>query len=452
MKRWLIAFALVFIAAVAIVLNASRSPSLLEDSDTRGLLSSIRERSAPLSWFTSDWPLKNHFYRPVSTLTFEVDNKLYGNDPVGYGRTNALLAALCVLALFWLAREFTDSPMLSAASGLLFSSWLLSSYWKDFFHGAALVFGGLSLVVVLFPGRRFLRGLAALAVWIFVAVETHGVEELPARTIGWLPGRTAMVMAVFALCAMAAYARYERTCNRRKDIAPSPFDVPATKSSVQLSSPKASVFWPLTAAFCSALAMASYEQAVMLPATLLILAVGFSLKGYRPKWAWQAVFWGVLVLYLVVRRAYVPMGVSGYQAQQLRSSANVFYSVLDYGFPALWQLIKALQLADMGWAVLLVPTFPSAIIYFASNTVAYIKARKHLWLTGTGLVLSVISFLPMAWLKQFEHYHFWPMALRTLFDVGLIWTAIDLSISAASRPALQAPARPNPAPGSLPHP
>lgn len=450
MKRWLIAFSLVLLSSLAIFLNASRSPSLLEDSDTRGLLHAIGERNAPLSWFASDWPLKNHFYRPVSTLSFEFDLRVHGNNAAGYGQTNALLAALCVLALFWLAREFTDSPLLSAASSLLFASWLLPSSIKEWLHAGCLVLGGLSLLSVLFPGRKFMRGIASLLVWIFVAVEMAGIEELPPRTIGWLPGRTAMVMAVFALCAMAAYARYERTSGRRKSHEPSPFDVPATKSSIQTVG-KASLVWPILACVCTALAMASYEQAVMLPTALVIVAIGFALKGYRPHWLWHGAFWGMLLLYLAVRHRFVPNTVSGYQAQQLRSSANVLYSVLDYLFPSFWQLVKALQLSDMGWSVLLVPAFSSAVIYFVANGLAYFKARQHLWLTATGLALSVMTFLPMAWLKQFEHYHFWPMALRAIFDVGLLWTAISVSISAASRPALQAPARLNPAPGSLPH-
>ena len=38
------------------------------------------------------------------------------------------------------------------------------------------------------------------------------------------------------------------------------------------------------------------------------------------------------------------------------------------------------------------------------------------WLAGA---FPVAAFLPMAWLKMFEHYYYWPMALRTVFLIGV---------------------------------
>src|SRR4051812_3110536 len=110
MKRWRLWLVLLIATCIPILLAPSRSPLLLRDTDTNALLQATRQRQAPLSWFTTDWPLANHFYRPLPTLTFELDDRLSGNDPSGYGWTNAVLCALCVLALFWLVREMTDSP------------------------------------------------------------------------------------------------------------------------------------------------------------------------------------------------------------------------------------------------------------------------------------------------------------------------------------------------------
>src|SRR5947209_6221642 len=73
MKRWGIALLAVILACVPILLSHVTTHQLLQDSDTAFLLKTVRERQAPLSWFTGDWPLGNHFYRPVSTLTFEMD-------------------------------------------------------------------------------------------------------------------------------------------------------------------------------------------------------------------------------------------------------------------------------------------------------------------------------------------------------------------------------------------
>ncbi|RYG37669.1 hypothetical protein EON81_05960, partial [bacterium] len=108
MKRAWPGWLTIALCGVAVWFSRVGSASLLQDSDTAVLLAKIRERGNPLSWFAGDWPLGNHFYRPVSTLSFELDNALYGNHAEGYGATNALLAIACIAALFWMLRELTD--------------------------------------------------------------------------------------------------------------------------------------------------------------------------------------------------------------------------------------------------------------------------------------------------------------------------------------------------------
>src|SRR5476649_2125700 len=120
-RRWIGAFLAVLLACLPVYLQRATSKDLVLDSDTSVLLATIRERHAPLSWFTGDWPLNNHFYRPVSTLSFELDNWLYGSNGTGYGLTNALICIACVLLLFWFLRELTDHPILSAGGAALFA-------------------------------------------------------------------------------------------------------------------------------------------------------------------------------------------------------------------------------------------------------------------------------------------------------------------------------------------
>jgi len=43
----------------------------------------------------------------------------------------------------------------------------------------------------------------------------------------------------------------------------------------------------------------------------------------------------------------------------------------------------------------------------------------------------------MAWLKQFGHYHYWPLALRTIFVLGIARVAWDLVSIAACPPSCE---------------
>src|SRR5207253_846466 len=121
------------------------------------------------------------------------------------------------------------------------------------------------------------------------------------------PGRTASVMTLFALVAMAAYARYERIGAKQIDATLSPLDPPATKGTQALGKvSRLHFFWPVFAIIAGALAFGSYEQSVMLPATLFGVAMCMRLQRYRVRWAWQVPFWGLLIAYFAVRHAVLP--------------------------------------------------------------------------------------------------------------------------------------------------
>src|SRR5687767_10206513 len=77
----------------------------LENHDTRVLLQTIRAEQEPLKWFTSDWPLYNGFYRPLPAVTFEVDDRLYGNNLPMYCFTNWWIGLLCSFGVVWLVYE-----------------------------------------------------------------------------------------------------------------------------------------------------------------------------------------------------------------------------------------------------------------------------------------------------------------------------------------------------------
>ena len=458
MGKWTLGLLLVLLSCLPIYLQRSSSPGLLLDTDTRVLLETIRRHNDPLSWFVGDWPLGNHFYRPISTLTFEMDQRLWGSNPAGYGLTNVVLCIFCVLSLFWFLRELSGRLEIALPGAVLFAFWHVgfaewiaaTVYWISF----------LALGSMLLPGRAWRQSLIAFLTFLFLSAELWGKMPLGPRMIDWLPGRTASVMTLFVLLALASYARYERTSAARTPPPdPGPLDPPATKGTEVARRSKFALLWALASLVCLGLAFGSYEQAVMAPALMFGVGVCLKLQRYRVRWLWQIGFWGLLIGYLVLRSRLVPTDVSGYQAQQFRSGPGVWGSILDYLLPGampLWFGFASYEPRFMfaeGGMMGVLTTFPYQGIVSAGSTVgAFIAARRDWLFPLTGWALSTLAFLPMAWLKHFDHYHYLPMAMRALFVVAMAFVAGEVFVSAVSRPALQAPPRLDPAPGSLPRP
>jgi hypothetical protein len=201
-----------------------------------------------------------------------------------------------------------------------------------------------------------------------------------------------------------------------------------------------------------ALALGSYEQAVMIPALLLGVAVTMRITGYRVNWKLQSVFWSVLVAYLGVRYMVVPSAPSRYQMQQFRHGPGVLSDLSGYVLPMAGFMPGFLDTIEGGWLVIFDPKFWVVLKISATNVAAILKAKLHWQFALCGYLMSILAFLPMAWVKRFEHYHYLPIAMRSLFVVVMGWIAWDLTVSALSPPTTQAPSRPSPAPGSLPRP
>jgi hypothetical protein len=291
-----------------------------------------------------------------------------------------------------------------------------------------------------------------LVLWYLLQEVVSG-NSLSGGTIGWLPGRTATVMTVFALASMACYARYERLGAPRAERPITALDLPATRTSIaRQSTSRWGWLWAVGGFLCAALALGAYEQAVMVPAALLAVAVVMRCSGYRVRWGWQGAIWSLLAGYLAVRHFSIPAGVSGYQAQQYRHGPGVMISLLDYAFPALNTLSGFIATLDQGWFLLTNSGIYLFALGFTANVSAFYQARRRWVWALAGYGMSLIAFLPMAWLKQFPHYSYWPLALRSVFTVTLFLVAGELTVSAWSPLARQAPKRLDPAPGSLPHP
>ena len=439
----------------------------MADTDTQEILRNIIARHQPLSWFAGDWPLHNHFYRPVTTLAFEFDQHFHPGSLAGFGLTNAVIAAACVLALFWFMRELTDRPLMATASAVLFSFWTWNPDFSASWPALLWILAGVALAASLMKSRSWKLGVLAFATVLPVMHEVEGLQPFRGGIVDWLPGRTASVMAFFALIAMAAFARSIRVSAPRVVEDPNPLDPPATRNTEVSSGPRSPVPWIFLSVAATALALGAYEQAVMIPAVLVGIGVSFRLRGYRPKWGWHAAFWILLLAYFGLRRAVVPSAPSGYQLQQYRASLDVFMTLTDYALPPARDLISLYFQLDLGFASLLVTQLTTfyriGVTLTAMIAGARARARNSLtralsddWVfLVTGYALSFLAFLPMAWFKPFpmyNHYHYWALAIRSLFAVMALSFWLRLALSAVSPRSLPAPLRLVPAPGSLPHP
>lgn len=397
MQRFWAGF-LVSLAAALVVLLSSRPGShLLADSDTAAALAAIRARQAPLSWFVTDWPLGNHFYRPVTTLTLELDNALYGDRAEGYALTNAAFAALTVLGVFWVAWALTLSASIACASSILMSFWTLQlpRNWI-----AYLPWLGILMWAVLLFRRLEWRGrwLVIPAVVLMLSSELWGIKLLWPRMINWIPGRTASVMAAFALASIALYLHFER---RRQSGKPG-------LSLLSLSG------------VSLALALCSYEQAVMIAPISFVGAWCVHGSWRKPSWQGMTLLVAVTLAYLAVRFAVIPSGASGYQAQQFRDGPGVAMSLFSYLCPVLGLTWQIGPLSAAGSAVFFIPGLYNLVATAASNIAAvWMLAVRANLAAIFGWAASTVAFAPMAFFKPFEHYDFLPMALRTLFVVGL---------------------------------
>lgn len=447
MKRWAVPVLITLFAAAWVLGHRAGSPGLLADSDTAVLLAALRQREAPLSWFTTDWPLENHFYRPISTLIFEADLRLHGEDAAGFGWTNALLCAASVLALAWLAAEVFGSAWAGAMASCLFGVWHLQRVWMPTWLPLAIALGACALGV-LRSGRLRVEHLLVFLGGLFLTEELVGKVELDFRMLGWIPGRTASSMTVFALVALAAYVRYERTRKRPLTERPySPYEPPATRS-WRSAATQGAGRWLALSIVSFALALGSYEQAVIVPIVAACLALPAARNVGRPAWAACIGAVVVLVLYLAVRAAVVPGDVSGYQAQQWRTGPGVWWSLSDYALPAWHALVALGSMIPSGALIAFTPAPYAALGSVLGNLGGVLLAVRVPVFAGVWLA-SVVAFAPMAWLKHFDHYHYLPMALRALLVVALVRAFGPLLFSAVSPPRLQAPPRTHPAPGSL---
>ena len=457
MKSRTFGILLALLACLPILILHAQNPLLLQDTDTSVLIAKLNTTNNPWHWFTHDWPLENHFYRPISTLFFEFDNRVHPGSGGGFGLTNALICSFATLALYWFLIEVKRSVPIAVAGSWLFVCWTLGNW----FFGTWWTYVVASIpwiVLVLIIGRmiserkfRWSSVIVAIS-GFYVWGRLYDVQpKMSTDTMFWLPGRTATSMTIFALIALASYVRFERLgAPSLPQNEPGPMDPPATRSSNQRGEPTNQWGWFALSSIATVLALGSYEQAVMIPALIFILGVWLRASGYQTRFGLQIFFWAILVGYVVYRVQIIPVAPSGYQKQQFRHGSGLWIDIFSYILPGIFGLTSSVLSLSTGIYILMTEAFWASITSFLSNVSTWISIRKSLLKPLIALSLAVFAYLPMAFLKQFGHYHYFPAAMLTLFVISLFESYWPRLISSVSPQAIQAPKRLDRAPGSLP--
>lgn len=445
MKRWMPWFAMPVIFAILIVMNHRTGAILLEDTDTRVLLEAIAKRNQPLSWFFGDWPLENHFYRPISTLFFEFDSRVHGWSPAGFGLTNALICAICVLLCFWVVREITQRDWVAGLSSSLFGLWHIAYNSLDWAVGALWIVAALSLIGLLRggKGRLWLVSIGFFAlVYAAMMLYLPGGGGVPGRVMNWIPGRTATSMTIFCLLAMGAWGRYLNFSSTAKAKAATSTDLPATKGTASIVSGRAGP-WLWGSGLASLLALGAYEQAVMLAGVMTGMMILKNRNGFQVRWLALGVPWGTLIGYMVLRSAILPAKVSGYQAQQFRNGPSVFWDLVEFFAPMIRFGRDIFMSFEAGFLLWFTAEPWKLVILFIANVVGVwvVWKDRDRWPILFAQAAAIISFLPMAWLKYFGHYLYWPMMFWAMYVIMLVPAMFRRWVIAVSPQEIQAPLR-----------
>jgi hypothetical protein len=274
-----------------------------------------------------DWVLGNGFYRPLPSVLYQLDYWLWGANLLAWKWTNGLIAvlnALMVVAFGWVLSGRRDMAL---AGGLTFTVWQTGLLLEP-----PLGLGWVGLGMGALWGWRvgdLRRGLLWGCVAFAFIVEMRFIPTLPDihlqsfayRAMGWIPGRTATLMTLFALLALIGTCLYARTSRLR---------------------------WAVLGTTGFVGALLSYEQAVALPILMGFCALSVSRKHGKRGLSvpFKAVILPLLCLlllvpYFVFYRTNIPINTQYHQQRVKRFRAlpeTTFYWLIPTGREALAQI------------------------------------------------------------------------------------------------------------------
>jgi Tfp pilus assembly protein PilF len=117
------------------------------------------------SHFWAEVQEASHYYRPLVTLSFFVDLRLWGLNPAGFHLTNVLAHLAAALAVLALARRVTGDEIAAGAAALLFALHPLHSESVAFVSGRSDVLAGLFFVLAVVGYARW-RDTGGRIAWL----------------------------------------------------------------------------------------------------------------------------------------------------------------------------------------------------------------------------------------------------------------------------------------------
>lgn len=389
---------------------------LEDDPDTPIILSNVREDMSArglLLWFTTDWPLGNGLYRPLVAISLAADSALFGDWARGYRLMNWGMAVLTALGLLLWARELGAGAVGALLAAGFFS--LQQSVRQPSLPPWVVMVAGAAILAFLL--RSHLRGSSTtgtivLSPWVGAAVALYllVLHWIPLTSVvSWIAARTALMGALCTVWAMVAVTRYAR---------------------------EGRAGWLAAGFALTALALCSYEQALMVPSAMLLLPILTRGASRRRAFTAAALILLLLPTYGTVRLATVGPEASEYvllaRKSTLRGAASSLAAYVARPYRVVQgmtiRLSTALNPLDrvMWWSLIVIANFALAfwrLFAIVPKTAAVM------------LAMQAILFLPMAGLHIFQHYYYLPGLASAVIASALLYPWGVHALETGIRPA-----------------
>ena len=382
-----------------------------DNHDLRFLVGTIRAEKAPFKWFVSDWPLYNGFYRPLPTLSFEFDYWLYGVDLSNMKKTNWIICLLTSILLFWLVWELFRLRWLAFGCSALFSIWQVDFQSVLPIKETAIVLGLVCIVLAIISGRLYcFKWLGVAALFLYLSQELTLIvggrdalgETLANRVEHWPVGRTATLLAMFAVSCFASYCRFEREKQAR---------------------------WGVVSLVCLLCCFATYEQSVIVAPALLGCAVALRVQGVQVRWLLHSIPILLTGLYLGLHR----LCLDWEHPYHLQAKKPLKGAIREFGY-WLFPNSKFLYLLGfpfdplIGAGALFYGPFWTSVFSISSNIVSLFYMKRRLLIVSFGMAMSLGTYIPLGLQQNLAHYFYLSVAFRSILVCGLIWIVYDLII------------------------
>lgn len=380
------------------------SRPLALDPDTPVILDHVREDMSPiglLRWFSTDWPLGNGFYRPLIALSLAGDTITFGNWAPGYRLANWALAVLTALGLLVWLRELGFEMHIALLPAAIFS--LQQSLPQPMVPTIVATLAGALILLMLARARRKRHhGEASAQVgpwsWAMAGAILYvaTVHWLSLTTVvDWIAARTALMSTLFVVWAMVPLTRYLRMGGTR---------------------------WLVAGVLFVALALCCYEQAVMAPFALALVAILSRGEVRRRVLIASLALLLLLPLYQVVRLNAVGGEVSTYTHLARKSGyVGTVREMATCIFPSTLEATSVVGRMEDVYTLVDGPSWHSAIVLALSVVVFWRLFAVAPKAAGVLLGMQAILFAPMAGLHVFGHYFYLPEIAGSVFTAGLLY-------------------------------